>query len=66
MGIIWTPNGGYTIIPDYKWEACYTLIPRKLNGKWFWPGQTVYRIFVDRDNGYYRYGTILDVLKDTQ
>lgn len=44
-----------------KWRAWY---PVKVNGKWAW-GKTVYRQWVSRErHGFWKYGTIFDVLKD--
>jgi hypothetical protein len=55
-------------LPIFHWTKCRTVIPRNIGGKWFWPGQTVYRIWVRGTDmvydGYYRYGTIFDVLKE--
>lgn len=49
------------------WEPCTLKIPRRINGRWYWPGAGVYRRskmsfnFKPYD---YQYGDEFDVLKN--
>ena len=50
-----------TVAAWKKWRAWY---PVKVNDKWTW-GKTVYRKHVSSPGGgFWKYGTIFDVLKD--
>lgn len=46
------------------WHSHYTLLPRKINGRWYWL-TTVYRHFVlSPGGGFWRYGDSFDALRD--
>ena len=60
-------NGVYQdIAVNYEWPAWqrfYTIIPRRINNKWY-TCRWVYRKWqLDSQGGYYIYGDTLDVLK---
>lgn len=57
------------LAPNFPWELRvwepYRLkLPRKINGRWYWPGARVYRyIILSPGGGYWCYGDDFDVLK---
>lgn len=47
-----------------EWESTRTWIPRRINQRWYWPGQVVYRHFtLSPGGGFWVYGDEFDVLK---
>ena len=57
-----TSGPGMPLEPP-PWREHYALIPRRINGRWYWL-TTVYRKFLlSPGGGFYRYGDIFDVLK---
>ena len=54
---------------EYKpeWERHRLAWPRRINGRWYWPGQIVARKFCfSPGGGFYRYGDSFDLLRDRQ
>lgn len=48
-----------------KWKPVTIWRPRKINGKWRWPGEKVFRKYhLSPGGGFYEYGDEFSVLKD--
>lgn len=48
------------------WETHKLILPKRIKGKWYWPGDTVYRKQRFGPGGvHYKYGDSFDILKDT-
>ena len=54
------------IMGEDKWKPYTLILPKRIGGRWYWPGRKVYRRFtLSPGGGFYKYGTEFDVLKDT-
>lgn len=50
-----------------RWRPHRLRWPRRIQGQWYWPGQTVYRRHcIDSNGGYWQYGTVFDAIKDAR
>lgn len=50
----------------WEWVPVTILWPRKINGRWYWPGSKVYRYYtLSPGGGFWRYGDEFDILKDS-
>lgn len=51
---------------DIEWKQHRLLFPRRINGRWYWPGNVVYRYFVlSPGGGFWKYGDEFDMLRNT-
>jgi hypothetical protein len=46
------------------WEPYYTILPRKINGRWYCCSRVYRRFNLDSQGGYYKYGDAFDYLRD--
>lgn len=50
---------------DKEWESVIIWRPRKINGRWYWPGAQVYRRYsLSPGGGFWTYGDEFDILKN--
>lgn len=47
-----------------KWEKCYTWRPVRIQGKWYWLDYVYRKFILSPGGGFWKYGTLLDVLKE--
>lgn len=48
-----------------KWESVKLKVPRRINGRWYWPGSRVYRYYtMSPGGGFWTYGDEFDILKN--
>ena len=68
-GVIQSPADAqsymYLLAKRMKWQPTTLWIPRKINGRWYWPGASVYRRrSLSPGGGMWTYGDEFDVLKE--
>lgn len=49
-----------------KWEPYISWVPRKIGKKWFWHSPIYRKYQFNSGNGFWKYGTEFDVLKDSR
>lgn len=58
-----TPQGWLQWHP-IKWHQHYTLIPRQINGRWYWLTYVYKHWCLHPDGNFWQYGDEFDILKD--
>ena len=56
-----TSSGNLTKI---NWEPYYTILPRRINGRWYCCSRVYRRFNLDSQGGYWHYGDDFDILKN--
>ena len=68
-GVLQTPLGAQNymyLLKPRLWESVITWLPRKINGRWYWPGSRVYRYRrISPGGGLWIYGDEFDILRDS-
>lgn len=53
------------LLEQRRWESVIIWCPRKINGRWYWPGTRVYRRrTLSPSGGMWTYGDSFDILKE--
>jgi hypothetical protein len=68
-GVIQTTDEAWSYMYLLKtknlWEPITLMVPRRINGRWYWPGARVYRRYsLGPGGGFWMYGDEFDILKN--